>query len=80
MGKGRHREGVIEREKGILILLLEHGAAWFPPPWQEGDLFSNFTHHIKWGEWEGREKHRRTEEERGGPWRGGGARFYCNCK
>lgn len=73
MGKGRHREGVTEREKRILILLLEHRAAWFPPAWPEGDLFSNFTHHTMWGEWEGREKDQRTEEEKGGPWRGGGA-------
>lgn len=79
MGKGRHTEKVNEREKGILILLHKHRAAWFPPAWQN-DLFSNFTHHPKCGEWEGRGKDRRIGERRASEGRGSRGFTACNCK
>lgn len=60
-----------ERENSINLATRTQGRV-IPPALQK-DLFPNFTHHPLCGEWEGRGKDWRTEEEKGGPPRGGGA-------
>lgn len=53
-------------------------AAWFPPVWQERDLFVNFTSYTTCGEWEEAEEGKGGQRRRkkGLGWVGGAEVFW----